>query len=283
LWANRTLKYVKTFGNRLRRISRETDLFDPLATERYVLSQNWSNTYKNHILDAYEKFTKANQIEWSRTKRLREEEYPVKVPTEERINLIISSCTKTYALIYRISKYGLRPDEIGKITLRDLDLDRGELTVRTSKMGAGRTLKLKQDLVDLLREHIARRGIKNIDGRLFASSKKIKRKWLDFRQSAFEKFGDPELLKIRLYDLRHWFATTTYIKTRDIFYVKTVMGHRSIDNTLKYIHLANSLVNYSEDYTCKTAKTIDEATKLIESGFDYVTEMDGIKLFRKRK
>jgi hypothetical protein len=36
-------------------------------------------------------------------------------------------------------------------------------------------------------------------------------------------------------------------------------------------------------YTCKTAKDLNEASQLIESGFEYVTEMDNIKLFRKRK
>jgi hypothetical protein len=43
------------------------------------------------------------------------------------------------------------------------------------------------------------------------------------------------------------------------------------------------LLSYSEEYYSATAKTIEEAKKLIESGFEYVAEMDSIKLFRKRK
>jgi hypothetical protein len=39
----------------------------------------------------------------------------------------------------------------------------------------------------------------------------------------------------------------------------------------------------SDEYTVKVAETLEEATKLLEVGFQYVTEMDGIKLFRKRK
>jgi hypothetical protein len=35
--------------------------------------------------------------------------------------------------------------------------------------------------------------------------------------------------------------------------------------------------------TCKAAKTLEEAAKLIEAGFEYVTDVDGVKLFRKRK
>ena len=41
--------------------------------------------------------------------------------------------------------------------------------------------------------------------------------------------------------------------------------------------------NEEEEYTCKTATTVKEASALIESGFTYVTEMDGLKLFRKCK
>ena len=39
----------------------------------------------------------------------------------------------------------------------------------------------------------------------------------------------------------------------------------------------------SEDYVCKVARTVVEARQLVEEGFDYVTEIDGMKLFRKRK
>jgi hypothetical protein len=38
-----------------------------------------------------------------------------------------------------------------------------------------------------------------------------------------------------------------------------------------------------DEYTCKTAKTAKEAQDLIENGFEYVTEMDGLRIFRKRK
>lgn len=97
------------------------------------------------------------------------------------------------------------------------------------------------------------------------------------------KLRDSELLKIRLYDLRHWFATITYMKTRDIFYVKYALGHRRIENTMIYVHLARAISNDTEDYFCRAAKTVEEAQKLIETGFEYVTEFEGVKLFRKRK
>ena len=39
----------------------------------------------------------------------------------------------------------------------------------------------------------------------------------------------------------------------------------------------------SDDYICKAAKNIEEAAVLIENGFEYVTDFQDTKLFRKRK
>jgi hypothetical protein len=53
---------------------------------------------------------------------------------------------------------------------------------------------------------------------------------------------------------------------------------------LIYIQLEEAIFQRdSEEYVCKVAKNLDEAKELIELGFEYVTEMDGVKLFRKRK
>ena len=38
-----------------------------------------------------------------------------------------------------------------------------------------------------------------------------------------------------------------------------------------------------DEWTCKTANTVKQAKALIEAGFQFVTEMEGYKLFRKRK
>jgi hypothetical protein len=59
-----------------------------------------------------------------------------------------------------------------------------------------------------------------------------------------------------------------------------VLGHKNIKNTLVYTHL----IGYEADeWTCKVATTVDEAKLLIEQGFDFVTDIECMKLFRKRK
>ena len=39
----------------------------------------------------------------------------------------------------------------------------------------------------------------------------------------------------------------------------------------------------SDEYHAAVAKTLEDAKKLIESGFEYVCDMEDLKFFRKRK
>ena len=273
----------RAISTRLKRLSRETLLQNPLTVERFVYSLNVSNNYKNKLFEAYQYYTNANAVPYKKPKKMKVSQYVIHVPTEERIDKIIACCGKIYAIVFSLSKYGLRPDELSKLTLRNLDLENNKVTVPTSKLGNQRTLTIKQQLGDMLKDYVHKTDFSDPDSKLFASSRKIKFTWVKYRKRAYEKFKDTELLKIRLYDLRHWFGTTSYIKTRDIFHVMYLMGHRQITNAMIHIHLSKALINYSEEYTCKTARTVDECKALIEAGFDYVTEQDGYKMFRKRK
>ena len=71
-----------------------------------------------------------------------------------------------------------------------------------------------------------------------------------------------------------------YHRTKDLLHVMQLLGHKNIMNTLLYTYLTNF---DSEEYVCKVAETIDDAKALVEQGFDYVTEIESMKLFRKRK
>jgi integrase len=102
------------------------------------------------------------------------------------------------------------------------------------------------------------------------------------RKHLARKFNNPRLLNVKLHTFRHWKATMEYHKTRDILYVKQLLGHRSLQSTLVY----TQLIGLREDdaYHCKVAKTEQEKTTLIEGGFDHVaTDPDGTMYFRKRK
>ena len=105
--------------------------------------------------------------------------------------------------------------------------------------------------------------------------------WRRTRNNVAQKLQDPSIKSIRLYDLRHYYATMLYRKTRDILLVMRNLGHKKIETTLIYTQLLP--LSEEDEFTCKTAINIKEATELIEAGFEYVCEMDSVKLFRKRK
>ena len=75
-----------------------------------------------------------------------------------------------------------------------------------------------------------------------------------------------------------------YHRTKDILHVMKVLGHRNVNNTLVYIDLEHAIFRSGNDeFTVKVANTPEEACQLIEVGFDYVGNIHGKEIFRKRK
>lgn len=63
-----------------------------------------------------------------------------------------------------------------------------------------------------------------------------------------------------------------------------MFGHNNIQNMEIYITLENGLFTSKDaEFHVAVAKTLEDACKLLEVGFEYVTDMDMVKLFRKRK
>jgi integrase len=105
-------------------------------------------------------------------------------------------------------------------------------------------------------------------------------RWVRLRNTVAEKLKDATFRTIRLYDLRHFVGTMTYHRTKDIIYTQRKLGHRNIKNTMRYVQLIDF---EHEEFISAVARNLQEACQLIEAGFEYVTEIDGAKLFRKRK
>ena len=91
-------------------------------------------------------------------------------------------------------------------------------------------------------------------------------------------------MQIHFHTFRHWKATTEQHNTRDPWYVKMILGHKSIKSTETYIHLEKMIYQgkANDQFTVKVADTLEEAIKLMEVGFEYHAEIEGHKLFRKR-
>lgn len=54
---------------------------------------------------------------------------------------------------------------------------------------------------------------------------------------------------------------------------------------MQYINLESALYHHTnmDDFHVKVVANLDDTCRLLETGFEYVTDMDARKLFRKRK
>jgi integrase/recombinase XerD len=266
-------------GKKLRQIARNADLDQPEKVLEYIGSLNSPNT-KNLLATVYQHYCSFHGIRYEKP-RYSLIDSATHVPLEENLDYIIKTARslKRKVAFGILKDTGIRPIELSRLTLGDIDLEQGILYIKSAKQGIARNLKLKSETLANLKQLVAR--IKpSLTERLFCISEVLSELWREERLRAYAETGNAELLKIRLYDLRHFYATRLYHNTKDIFRVKNDLGHRSIQNTLRYCHVAEFK---DDEYTVRTAKTIQEAAALLEVGFDYVTEFEDIKIFRKRK
>ena len=65
--------------------------------------------------------------------------------------------------------------------------------------------------------------------------------------------------------------------------VKESLRHRKIDTTLLYVQLEKALFKeMTDEFTVKASKTPKEIQNLLEVGFEYVCEKDGLMFLREK-
>jgi len=205
-------------------------------------------------------------------------EKPPFIPTEREIDDLIAGCSKQIAAFLQVAKEtGARRGEIFNLKWTDVDLENKIIRITPEKGGEPRIFQISEKLATMLGQ------LPKVSTRIWKikSSKNLGRQFRRERKRVAHKLGNPRLLQIHLHTLRHWKATIEYARTKDILYVQKLLGHRSLKTTLRYTQLIT--LPQCQEYICKAAKTVKEAKQLIEAGFEYVTDMNGVKLFRKLK
>jgi integrase len=276
-YADSTMQAV---NKRLKALSKHCSLENPEIVKSFVAQKKCSPAFKESLVEAYDLYCRANGIAWNKPFYERYDKMP-KIPTEEKLNMIIANASKKFALILSMMRdLGTRPIELTWLKLRDVDLQSGIISITSAKHCVGRSLKVKPQTLMLLNAYVIRKKLNQNDAVFPINSSSISNAYRRIRNRLADKVGDMSLKSIRLYDFRHFKASMTYHNTKDLLYVKQLLGHKDLRTTLRYTQLLDF---GNDEFHVSTAKTVGEAQKLIEQGFDYVTEFDGVKLFRKRK
>ncbi|MEM3728568.1 MAG: tyrosine-type recombinase/integrase [Candidatus Bathyarchaeia archaeon] len=269
---------IRDYKQKLEYLAKKTDLLEPEAVKEFLTKANMNETSKHNYSTVLKGFYDYLGIAWQQP------EYKVSckipfVPTEQELDLLIANSSKTLsALLQLLKETGMRVGEALKLKWTDIDFERRTVRITPEKGSFPRILPLSETAIMML-NRLPKKSEKLFPSRNVAQTTFYRRR----KQLAF-KLGNPRLLKIGFHSFRHWKGTMEYHKTKDIIHVKELLGHRNIQNTLVYITIEKAIFqNTNDEFYVRTAKTVEEACRLVEVGFEYVCDMDGVKIFRKRK
>ena len=121
-------------------LDKHVDLNNPEQVKEFIAFYDANDSYKRNLCYSYEHYLKTYGLTWIRPKYRSAQKMP-KIPTEEKLNMIISASRPRLALKLLISKEtGMRPIEVTHLGVRDVDLETGNLYPSTAKHGSGRRL-----------------------------------------------------------------------------------------------------------------------------------------------
>jgi len=262
-------------------IKRGARLQDPEAVKEFIAKQEtWGDGRKANAVDAYSTFLAMEGLTWTPPRYKRPEGLPF-IPLESEIDQFIAASGKVVGTFLQgLKETAADPGELWAIRWTDINPKARTVTINHPVKGHNpRILTISPELIARLNM------LPKTSERVFPCLMKnmYRNFWLQ-RARIAKELSNPRLMEIVFTTLRHWKATMLYHQMKDILYVMKFLGHKTLKSTLIYIDLERALYGSGDDeFTVKVAESLDEACKLLEVGFDYVTDMEGRKIFRKRK
>jgi integrase len=277
----RSERTIEDYCRMLKQLAKlNASLEDPESVKEVLANTRRSNAWKASAIAAYSSFLRMKNLSWQAPRVEVTRKMPF-IPTEEEIDSLIAGCgPKTSCLLQLLKETGMRIGEALRLRWSDVDFQRRVIILnQPEKHGNPRIFRISDKLMGMLNR------LDKANVRIFpARGSSLPVSFYRSRRRLAAKLNNPRLLKIGLHTLRHWKATMEYHRTKDILRVKELLGHRSLDNTMLYIQVEKSLFNDDNDeFIVKTAKTPEEIKSLLEAGFEYVCEKDGLMFFRRRK
>lgn len=275
----RSEETIKSRVRRLKGLAKHCNLMDPEAVKETLAKLPQKNSTKAITVSVYTDFLKCFGLSWEPPEYKMQESIPF-IPLESEIDQLIASCNKRIAaLLQTLKDTGARIGEVAKLKWIDFDPERRTLRIHPEKGSNPRMLSISEKLAGMLNSlH------KNSEYIFNPNTKALRASFNKQRKRAAVKLNNPRLNQITFHTLRHWKGTMEYHKTKDPWHVKKILGHKSLQSTELYINIEQAIFQVTNDeYHVKVAHNLKEACALVEAGFEYVTDMEDAKIFRKRK
>ena len=260
---------------------RGANLYDPETVKDVIARQKWSANRKRNVINAYSLFLKMEGLTWDKPKCRVTRKIPF-IPTEEELDALIAGCgRKTATFLQLLKETAMRSGEAKRLCWTDLDFERQLITLNDPEKGSNpRVWKVSAKLVGMLNALPKNRL------RVFGTGPINSQKTTFYRarKRLAAKLQNPRLLRISFHTFRHWKATMLYHKTKDPYYVKEFLGHKSLKSTEIYITIERTIFEpTSDEFTVRVVDNPDALKALLEVGFEYVCEQDALVFLRKRK
>ncbi len=174
---------------------------------------------------------------------------------------------------------GQRPIELTWLTIKDIDLTTGLVSITGAKHTIGREGKLRVKSLELLKIFIQKKNFSANSHLYNSSSDNLSNDYRHTRNRIAQDYNMPELKQIQLYDFRRFKASKEYKLSRHNFlWVKQILGHKDSRSTEKYISLFDDKNITWIPVICHNQTEIEQA---IKEDCELVCQVDGITYFKK--
>ena len=122
---------------------------------------------------------------------------------------------------------GLRPVELCRLRVNDIDLEHRAVNPITAKKVNPRTLKISQQLTASINEWTIKNNL-NLNDKLFKGDEDYGKHYRVMRNKLAKDLKDPSIRTIRPYDSEHYFCSKQLNNTKDPYFVMVQMRHKKL-------------------------------------------------------
>jgi integrase/predicted RNA-binding Zn-ribbon protein involved in translation (DUF1610 family) len=238
------------------------NLLDPESVKEIIGKHNIKNGAKLQYVYAYSAFLKMLKMSWNPPKYKQEETLPF-IPDESELDQLIATCRSRRMAAYLQCLKETYADPGEALRLRWIDINEKNNTITINKPVKGhlpRQLEISNKLISMLN------SLPKTSDKIFPTTYQVMFSCYDkVRKRAAELQKNPRLLSIELRTFRHWGGTMiAHYTNGNVLTVKRLLGHKRIENTMKYI----GMIHFKDDeFEIATATTDEEIKKLGTAGF----------------
>jgi integrase len=184
----------------------------------------------------------------------------------EEIEKLLSFCCEHLKPIVIVALHtGMRKSEILGLKWHDIDIKRNIIHLHDTKNGEKRDVPMNQivqkTIIGVLKSPESQYVFCNKDGKPYG----------DIKKSFLTAVKKSDIVNFHFHDLRHTFASQLVMSGVDLNTVRELLGHKSLEMTLRYSHL-------SPDHKKRAVDILGNRMDTFWTPEDIFNEADGIPL-----